>query len=247
MKKNRAFTLAELLVALVILSVLMVIVLQASSKMMAASASVKCQNNLRQLASAALQYAHDRNGVLPDRGCWSDTPLSTQRFSILPYLNIPCGNPTAFYLKKSVLTCPEMQAKHPSSGALLRTYAINQWAAGTSQSELSSWQSTVVDKDAPLRLSKAKPTQAFFMEAPMISEGSSFRFSVYQRPDRFAPFDDRVNGGWLTPYIHRGHAHVVFIDGHIEAISEARAQHDLVGNTNGTPSPRITDFWGAGN
>src|SRR5882724_11527438 len=63
-RPRRAFTLLELLVVIAIISVLRGLILAGVQKVRASAASVKCANQMRQLAMACHTF-HDRNQKMP--------------------------------------------------------------------------------------------------------------------------------------------------------------------------------------
>lgn len=247
MRRSRpnAFSLLELLLAIAVMAALAALLFVGTQGMRSRADAARCLANLRQLATAGLLYANDRGGLLPDRTAWSSILQANRAASLLPYLDIPTGQAASTYQYRSLLTCPAAQRDAPSPHELFRTYAINQWAAGSSKSEESSWESTVVKNAGPLRLQATQAgTQAFFMDGPMVDDGGGkYRYSIYQRPDRI---DYRPGTNWRTRYLHQERLHVVYLDGHAGQISQAEADADLIGLTNGTPSPRTHPFWGAG-
>ena len=59
-----AFTLLELLVSIAVIAILAAIIISAMGKVSSRARSVKCQNNLRQIALATLTYSNESGGSL---------------------------------------------------------------------------------------------------------------------------------------------------------------------------------------
>ena len=110
--KRRAFTLMEMLVAIAILAVLVALAFPALNAARDRTHVAGCLNNLRQIGVAALAYAGDNNGYLPQ----GDTPKTTPGtgnlvwpYKIAPYLGIKDFAKTyqdAALARRSPFACP---------------------------------------------------------------------------------------------------------------------------------------------
>jgi prepilin-type N-terminal cleavage/methylation domain-containing protein/prepilin-type processing-associated H-X9-DG protein len=112
--RGRAFTLIELLVVIAIIAILIGLLLPAIQKVREAASRLQCQNNLKQLALAAIHYSTNFGTVLPPGGAMSTPAVgdwSDERGSWLVH-TLPYLEQTALY----------NQAQAAAGGPILNTY-----------------------------------------------------------------------------------------------------------------------------
>ncbi|NQT18598.1 MAG: prepilin-type N-terminal cleavage/methylation domain-containing protein [Planctomycetes bacterium] len=198
-RMSRAFTLVEMLVVIGIVSVLASLLIPVLSQARATARRVNCLNNLRQWGLAATMYMGDHGGYIPRRGQGIRELKIITRDS--DWFN--CLPP---YLGEQPYRILVEQGKQPkagdrslficpsandSEGAFFMPYAMNMY--------LSPW----IRPDPHNIMEIPDPAKVVFMaDAPgpfSATAPSAKAFSVEPR--------------------HRGHANVVFLDGHVKSFS----------------------------
>jgi len=136
MRRKRAFTLVELLVAIAVIAILASLLLPALSRAMSKAHGVACLNNLKQWGLATQLYVADHddflppdgspNGISEDSGWYIDLP---RVLGVKPYSELPWRTNAAIAPGNSIWICPANTNR--SNGNLLFHYCLNEHVNGT--------------------------------------------------------------------------------------------------------------------
>jgi prepilin-type N-terminal cleavage/methylation domain-containing protein/prepilin-type processing-associated H-X9-DG protein len=197
----RAFTLAELLVVLVIIAVLAALLLPALGRVQTQARATQCANNLRQLGLAALNYAGDHALTLPVTTHQRRAGGKSWSVTLQEYAS-----------GKVTFRCPADELPERTY-----TYVLNDF--------LTPNPAGAPDLDFSLlpRLGQPAQTLLFGEAAKDYANTDHFHFSDYAGHGVPAEiFADQI-----AVARHLGAANYVFADAHLETLTWTQAQERL--------------------
>lgn len=201
------FTLLELMAVMVVVAILIVLLISGSGVARDSVDSLKCRNNMRQVAAAVLLYSQDNDGYLPGRNYGlsaaqsfygrARNQLATE---IAPYIGLPEQMPT--HILAPVFLCPTFARKYPE---LVQT-----------SPQRFIWQLNITNQIAD---------DPFSWPFGRISEGrTSLRLEQIQDTASSMIMQEAdqtlITSNWAAapePF-HRNGRHRVYFDGHVQWI-----------------------------
>jgi len=121
--RNRYFTLLELLIVIVIISMLMSVLLPSLRKVKETAKSINCLNNTRQIYVGIALYVQSNDNWMPDTGFngWNfkiAKELKLKPNTVITGTNKDYATPIG---KSSIFVCPAVKSIHPTN-PIYRTY-----------------------------------------------------------------------------------------------------------------------------
>jgi len=210
---RRAFTLIELLVVIAIIAILASLLLPALSRAKRQAQGITCLNNLKQWSLAMHQYALDYDDHLPPEGTGNALNRGTGWYVDLPK---QLGMPDYFQMPWHTNPAAPLGRSiwicpsntNRSNGHNLFHYCMNEHLDRTGED------------DRPVRLSTIpEPSQAVWL------------FDNGKRAARAQQNNVHTN-------LHRGGAHIAFIDGHVARFAN-REYWDFATDRGRTNNPAL--------
>lgn len=122
-RSRSAFSLVEILVVLGVVATLSLMLMSGMSQAGKRARSIKCLNNLRQIGSAAMQFAANSNGQLPMSQHQNEHGLGISWYASLgDYLDAPKDSFGNYVKSPEIFKCPVYPQKQRPY-----TYAINDF------------------------------------------------------------------------------------------------------------------------
>ncbi|MBC2603348.1 prepilin-type N-terminal cleavage/methylation domain-containing protein [Puniceicoccus vermicola] len=213
--KTPGFSLIELLVVIAVLGILAAILVPAIQSVRENANSAKCSQNLRQLAMGSQLFGKDHDGMIVP---WRYRPKGDNggtaywEESLSPYLDIPVSESKAEVPNTSVLLCPTEQENGKGETVYFEdgyhtNYSIN------------------------LHIAWNQPGNPEGKSHPVFKKGYFHRMTDPAKTYLFIDLFGSGGGGfWMGPnlvYPHQGRVNVAYVDGHVEAKTEAEMQEYL--------------------
>lgn len=202
-QKNRAFTLTELLVVLVLTALLISLAFSGVKSLLAASDNVRCVSNLRTIGQQSLTFFQERNGSLFPVWDW----MGYEPFLSMLDIKQPYSGPES--LHDTVLSCPGFKKAYPHifPYPLNRSYSLNRWAHQYDVQSMQKYQTNNPIKPGNL-INISNPSAMW-----MFMEGAQEDWGV------FTYYNIGMKEYMGHPHAGGKKGNAVFFDAHVEAIT----------------------------
>jgi len=229
MKRQRAFTLLELLVVISIIAMLAALLAPALARAKASAKSISCNSNLRQMGVAAHIYSGDYHDSYPPAYCyaiengvpisyaWDLTSIGGASPQVVPgILWQGQGN-------KAVQQCPAYAGNANWLADPYTGYNYNTSYIGHGQDENIPTPARMQDVHRPVHT-------ALFGDGQYVSGADKFMRAPWDSPG-----DQGFNGRWAGTqgFRHQKRTNVVFGDGHTESLKTCFANNQNGGGKVG--------------
>jgi prepilin-type processing-associated H-X9-DG protein len=213
-RQRPAITLIELLVVIAIVGALIALLLPAVQAARAMARSTECKSNLRQIGLAVLQHCNSNGGKFPE---WFHSGADrTWVYTLAPHLESV----------DQIRICPEDPREEERLSANGTSYVINDFLAANVPGTIDNLnklratsRTIVVMEGADERGLEAKYDHAHAMQ--WFSE-LNLRWGLVE----FAVLRD------IEPKRHRGAAHYLYADGHVDVIPASHIAAWIAKNHN---------------
>ena len=226
--KKQPFTLIELLVVIAVIAILAGMLLPALNNARATGLRSNCQGNLKQWGTAILQYASDYNDIIlpcnvynkPEESrnmIYSDVQRSWNMFAA-PYAGMDIDKKIAANEGSSKGVPLEWQhgiMKCPASPIGVSTFMYVQY--GMNQYNTGGKPYTSLPAIQKFGQAKRASAMSYLMDSTNVA-------TTLETVDTSSPKEHgRVatsNGSYSNRSRHRGYCNILFLDGHVESMSE---------------------------
>ncbi len=216
--RQTAFSMMELLVAILIVSVLAVLALVTASGVQRSAMALESASNLRQLAQANLAYATDSGRFAPANDRWNRRRWHGVRTSPNAPFN-PAGGFLSPYLGESgeVMACPLFEQMTGSA-----SFELGAGGYGYNQAYIGGRPGGAYDSSTGIRIAErvanvTDPTQTVMFTTTAYARSGGLQEYPYCEPP-FWDFGTGPSGHRPSPSVHfrfRGKAIVAWCDGHV--------------------------------